>query len=36
MLTLLIAVFTLPDILDTTANVTGDLAVTAMVARLVR
>jgi proton glutamate symport protein len=34
MLTLLIAVFTVPDILDTTANVTGDLAVTAIVARL--
>jgi proton glutamate symport protein len=35
-LTLLIAVFTLPDILDTTANVTGDLAVTAIVARLTK
>jgi proton glutamate symport protein len=34
MLTLLVAVFTVPDILDTTANVTGDLAVTAIVARL--
>ena len=33
MLTLLVAVFTVPDILDTTANVTGDLAVTAVVAR---
>ncbi len=36
MLTLLVAVFTPADIFDTTANVTGDLAVTAMVARLVR
>ncbi len=35
-LTLLIAVFTLPDILDTTANVTGDLAATTVVARLWR
>ena len=35
-LTLLIAVFTLPDILDTTANVTGDLAATAIIARLFR
>jgi Na+/H+-dicarboxylate symporter len=34
MLTLLVAVFTMPDILDTTANVTCDLAVTAIVARL--
>jgi proton glutamate symport protein len=33
-LTLLIAVFTLPDILDTTCNVTADLAVTALIARL--
>lgn len=36
MLTLLIAVFTLPDILDTTCNVTADLSVTAIVARLSR
>ncbi len=36
MLTLLIAVFTPADILDTTANVTGDMAVTAVVARLMR
>jgi proton glutamate symport protein len=35
-LTLLIAVFTLPDIIDTTCNVTADLAVTALVARLAR
>jgi proton glutamate symport protein len=35
-LTLLIAVFTLPDILDTTCNVTADLAVTALIARLAR
>jgi len=35
-LTLLIAVFTLPDILDTTCNVTADLAATALIARLVR
>lgn len=35
-LTLLIAVFTLPDILDTTGNMTGDLAATAIVARLMR
>jgi proton glutamate symport protein len=34
-LTLLIAVFTLPDILDTTCNVTADLAATAWIARLV-
>ena len=31
-LTLLIAVFTLPDILDTSANVTADLAVTSLIA----
>ena len=36
LLTLLIAVFTLPDILDTTCNVTGDLAVTAIVSRFMR
>jgi Na+/H+-dicarboxylate symporter len=35
-LTLLIAVFTLPDILDTTCNVTADLAATALIARLGR
>jgi Na+/H+-dicarboxylate symporter len=35
-LTLLIAVFTLPDILDTTCNVTADLAATSLIARLVR
>jgi Na+/H+-dicarboxylate symporter len=34
-LTLLIAVFTLPDILDTTCNVTADLAATSLIARLV-
>jgi Na+/H+-dicarboxylate symporter len=33
-LTLLIAVFTLPDILDTTCNVTADLAATVLIARL--
>jgi len=33
--TLLIAVFTPPDILDTTCNVTADLAATALIARLV-
>lgn len=33
-LTLLIAVFTLPDMVDTSANVTGQLAATALVARL--
>jgi proton glutamate symport protein len=33
-LTLLIAVFTLPDILDTTCNVTADLAATSLIARL--
>jgi Na+/H+-dicarboxylate symporter len=33
--TLLIAAFTLPDILDTTCNVTADLAATALIARLV-
>jgi len=32
-LTLLVAVDTLPDILDTTSNVTADLAVTALVSR---
>jgi Na+/H+-dicarboxylate symporter len=32
-LTLLIAVFTLPDILDTTCNVTADLAATSLIAR---
>lgn len=36
MLPLMIAVFTLPDILDTTCNVTGDLAATAIVSRLMR
>ncbi len=35
-LTLLIAVFTLPDILDTTCNVTADLAATSLIARFVR
>lgn len=35
-LTLLIAVFTLPDILDTTCNVTADLGATALIARLAR
>jgi Na+/H+-dicarboxylate symporter len=35
-LTLIIAVFTLPDILDTTCNVTADLAATALIARLAR
>jgi len=35
-LTLLIAVFTLPDILDTTCNVTADLAATVLIARLAR
>jgi Na+/H+-dicarboxylate symporter len=35
-LTLLIAVFTLPDILDTTCNVTADLSATALIARLSR
>lgn len=35
-LTLLIAVFTLPDILDTTCNVTADLAATALIARLAK
>lgn len=33
-LTLLVAVFTLPDILDTSCNVTADLAVVSVVARL--
>jgi proton glutamate symport protein len=33
-LTLLVAVFTLPDVLDTTCNVTADLAATALIARL--
>ncbi len=33
-LTLLIAVFTLPDIVDTSANVTGQLAATALITRL--
>ena len=32
-LTLLIAVFTLPDIVDTSANVTGQLAATALITR---
>lgn len=36
MVALLIPVFTLPDILDTSANVTADLAVTAIVARFSR
>jgi len=35
-LTLLIAVFTLPDILDTTCNVTADLAATTLIARVAR
>ena len=35
-LTLIIAVFTLPDILDTTCNVTADLAATSLIARLAR
>lgn len=33
-LTLIIAVFTLPDIVDTSANVTGQLAATALITRL--
>jgi Na+/H+-dicarboxylate symporter len=33
-LTLLVAVFTLPDMLDTSCNVTADLAVTSWIARL--
>jgi Na+/H+-dicarboxylate symporter len=32
-LTLLIAVFTVPDIIDTSANVTADLAVTSLISR---
>ncbi len=36
MLTPLIAVFTPADIPDTAANVTGDMAVTALAARLMR
>jgi Na+/H+-dicarboxylate symporter len=36
MLTLLVAVFALPDILDTSANVSADLSVVAIVARLAR
>jgi Na+/H+-dicarboxylate symporter len=35
-LTLIIAVFTLPDILDTTCNVTADLAATALIARIAK
>lgn len=34
LIALLLAVYTLPDILDTTANVTADLAATAIVVRL--
>jgi proton glutamate symport protein len=34
LIALLLAVYTVPDILDTTANVTADLAATAVVARL--